>query len=263
MRLVDACLDDVCTSVAQEVNLRNFYQHAGFTAGKGPSQSQRARKERRKQMTRADNYINIIGDEEAMLQQAAQAENPHAFMPGGSSRHRPPKKRNDYSVQGEEIIGNMRRKRHRANVQPGPTLERQKFTALEILGEPVENFTAPLSTRSLPNHKDPPILALVGKLAVSRCQGCGRNITKRQIREEKDMVFKRKGVRGFMRDGVFRQYEGTLYYHLKMECILRKEPNMENKDITVTDEVFRQLSDTQLEHLADLGYLAYILANKM
>lgn len=43
-----------------------------------------------KHMGRAKDYSSILDDESALLQQAEQAENPDAFQPNKSGKHRPP-----------------------------------------------------------------------------------------------------------------------------------------------------------------------------
>lgn len=284
IKLVDSCMENICTMVAQEVNLQNFYQHRGFTKGDCPTQAVHATRERKKQMSRAYSYLDILGDEEAMLQQAEQAGNPASFTPGEASKHRPPKGRGNYGIQGSEG-GNgrgpcVRRGRGRGNrgrgrgrgrgavdgdepqFLPGPTLERQMELAHEVLGEPITNYTRPLSERPLPNHSDPPMVDLVGRKGVRKCQGCGGEIKKEEIRDNLDMVFKRKGVRGFYLGQQYHQYQGVLYYHFKLNCINRKEPAIEPKDITVHDDIFLKLSAEQFQLLNEKHYLPYILANK-
>ena len=147
-------------------------------------------------------------------------------------------------------------------MRPGPRLQRQLELALEILGEPVANYTQPLSERPNPNHTDPPMVDLVGTKGVRKCNGCNEPITREEKKDTLDMVFKRKGMREYYQDYVLHQYSAVVYYHLKMRCINKKEPTMEPKDITCHDNIFMQLTAEQMQLLKAKHYLPYIIANR-
>ena len=52
------------------------------------------------------------------------------------------------------------------------------------------------------------------------------------------------------------------YFHLKLECLKKFDPTINVEDITMTNEMFRNISDVYLAHLAQLGILKHITGNK-
>ena len=56
LALVDACWEDVCTIILQEQEHTKFLAGRGFSYGKGPSQGDQSRREKRQQMKRAREY---------------------------------------------------------------------------------------------------------------------------------------------------------------------------------------------------------------
>ena len=88
MHLVKAAKYDVATMLLQEKELFKFNQNLGTSSGKGPSQAVRDAKDRKKQLQKAEDFVNILDDEEAILLEAQQANNPTTFIPKAVERHR-------------------------------------------------------------------------------------------------------------------------------------------------------------------------------
>ena len=75
-----------CSSRKKE--LFKFNQNLGTSSGKGPSQAVRDAKDRKKQLQEAEDFVNILDDEEAILLEAQQANNPTTFIPKAVEKHR-------------------------------------------------------------------------------------------------------------------------------------------------------------------------------
>ena len=56
--------------------------------------------------------------------------------------------------------------------------------------------------------------------------------------------------------------ECNIHFHLKKTCLRGYDQAIEFKEITMTDEVFKQLSDKQMKVLHKEGILQHIIKNK-
>ena len=52
------------------------------------------------------------------------------------------------------------------------------------------------------------------------------------------------------------------YFHLNAKCLQKFDSAIKLEDIQMTNEMFYGLSDAHLKHLAELGLLKFIIANK-
>ena len=88
MHLVKVAKCDVATVLLQEKELFKFNQNLGTSSGKKPSQAVRGAKDRKKQLQEAEDFVNILDDEEVILLEAQQANNPTTFIPKAVEKHR-------------------------------------------------------------------------------------------------------------------------------------------------------------------------------
>ena len=54
----------------------------------------------------------------------------------------------------------------------------------------------------------------------------------------------------------------NIYFHLSLECLKKFDATFDETNLTMTDELFYNISNQQLQHLAGLGLLKHIIANK-
>ena len=87
MHLVKAAKYDVATMLLQEIELFKFNQNLGTSSGKGPSPAVRDAKDGKKQLQEAEDFVNILDDEEAILLEAQQANNPMTFITKAVEKH--------------------------------------------------------------------------------------------------------------------------------------------------------------------------------
>ena len=76
------------TMLLKEKELFKFNWNLGTSSGKGPSQAVRDAKDRKKQLQEAEDFVNILDDEEAILLEAQQVNNPTTFIPKAVEKHR-------------------------------------------------------------------------------------------------------------------------------------------------------------------------------
>ena len=92
MRLVHAAKYDVATMLEQEKEIELFERNLLKCAGRGPSAGVRNSKDRAQQIKVAEDFVNILDDEEDVLLEATQGNNPEMFIPKAQSKHRAPKR---------------------------------------------------------------------------------------------------------------------------------------------------------------------------
>ena len=76
----------------QEKELEKLKNQEGRSTGKGPTKAARDARDRMQQFKMAEEFVNILDDEEAIRLEAEEATNPATFIPGKKSRHKPPKR---------------------------------------------------------------------------------------------------------------------------------------------------------------------------
>ena len=93
MRLVHAAKYDVATILEQEKEIELFERNLLKCAGRGPLAGMRDAKDRAQQIQVAEDFANIFDDEDDVLLEANQGNNPDMPIPMARSTHRAPKKR--------------------------------------------------------------------------------------------------------------------------------------------------------------------------
>ena len=101
LRLVTAAKKDIAMMMMQEKELDKFNRNEGKSTGRGPSKGVRDARDRREQIRIAEEFVNILEDDDAIRQEAEEALNPATFIPGGKAKHKPPKK-DKFTVQEDK-----------------------------------------------------------------------------------------------------------------------------------------------------------------
>ena len=92
LRLASTAKKDVSTMMLQEKELEKFNNQEGRSTGRGPTKAVRDDRDRKQQIKMAEQFVNILHDEEAIRLEAEEATNSGAFIPGKKSRHKPSKR---------------------------------------------------------------------------------------------------------------------------------------------------------------------------
>ena len=116
-----------------------------------------------------------------------------------------------------------------------------------------------------PGHypRNAPVVVLTNGTNIRQCRGCGKEIQKEQKQYPKNMVFRRRGQSGFFNKLTNKWVNkiDNIHFHLQTRCLRKNDQTVNWKDIMMTDEVFDELTRTQMEILKDEGILKYIVAN--
>ena len=92
MSLVRAAKEDFATMVLQERQMHILNNNLQALDGHGLSQADREAKFRAQQERKAEEFVNILDDEYAIILEAAQSENPKYHLPKAAEKHRPKRK---------------------------------------------------------------------------------------------------------------------------------------------------------------------------
>ena len=78
------------------------------------------------------------------------------------------------------------------------------------------------------------------------------------------MIFHRRGPGGFINPKTKKHCvkECNIHFHLKKRCLRGYDQAVEFKEIMMMDEVFKKLSDEQMEVLHKEGILQHIIKKK-
>ena len=105
MSLVRAAKEDFATMVLQERRMHMFHNNLQASDGHGPSQADREAKFRGQQEREAEEFVNILDDDYAIILEAVQSENPEYHLPKAVEKHRPKRKqKNDASKESKKKL---------------------------------------------------------------------------------------------------------------------------------------------------------------
>ena len=86
MSLVRAAKEDFATMVLQERWMHRFHNNLQASDGHRPSQADREAKFRAQQEREAEEFVNILDDEYAIILEAVQSENPEYHLPKAAEK---------------------------------------------------------------------------------------------------------------------------------------------------------------------------------
>ena len=89
MSLVRAAKEDFATIVLQGRCMHIFNNNLQASDGRGPSQANRESKLRAQQEREADEFVDILDDDYAIILATIQSENPEYHLPKAAEKHRP------------------------------------------------------------------------------------------------------------------------------------------------------------------------------
>ena len=243
--------------------------------------------EKRAQMEQARSFAQVLQNGAALQMQREADENPPYFMPSGSSSHKPTKKTKTLEGRAMRGTGRGRGKgRGQGKSAPTPTLnellgklnrakriesgeevpdvpgeEPEVESGMPVLGSgPEPREVRPIkSTEAFPNL--PYVVHSLYNL--SKCQGCPEKIDPKK-KPPHDIFFRMKAIRPYQVKETLMWHDkvANAYFHLKLECLKKFDPTINVEDIMMTNEMFRNISDVDLAHLAQLGILKHIIGNK-
>ena len=299
LSLVTAAKDDIGTMMSLEAELKRFNLGETFTPGRVPSDAERATQEKQFQCEQARSFGDMLTNEAARRIQMDSEACPPTFVPQASCSHKPG---NSSGIQGHYVLskkgvkrgqGRGRGSRGRGKPKgserhtpiPLNNLLEKLTTARRIstgtLSPPPQPILSPSTDGlpvlgsgperrpvrpipSTPSNPNPPII-VHSLFNIKICQGCPNPIDTASMRPPTDMLFRLKGIRPY-RDPHTKMYHDriqNIYFHLNEQCLKNFDCRIDMKDITMTDELFCSVSVDHLHKLQSLGFLDYIIKNKV
>ena len=258
MRLVHAAKYDVATMMEQEKEIELFEQNLLKCAGRGPSAGVRDAKDRAQQMKVAEDFVNILDNEEDVMMEATQGNKPSMYMPKAQTKHRAPKKKFETKpprAAPKRKITKQSQKSENADLTK--ELEAKLALAMEVCNSEL--------TTSRKNKVDNPPMLIYATWRITKCRGCKQPITPDDKQHPHSFVFRRRGVVGYFNTlhNKWIDSEQNIHFHLNMGCVRKHDTTIEKRHISCNDEVFCSLSREEMIYLNDQGFLKPVAEKKM
>ena len=254
MRLVHAAKYDVATMLEQEKEIELFERNLLKCAGRGPSAGVRNSKDRAQQIKVAEDFVNILDDEEDVLLEATQGNNPEMFIPKAQSKHRAPKR---FLTKPPGKAPPRKSQKKKEEVCDEKALEAKLAMAMGVTDSEL--------TSGRKNKIDNPPMLVPATWRICKCRGCKQAITPEEKAYPHSFVFRRRGVVGYFNrlHNKWVDSEQNIHFHLNMTCVRKHDATIEKRHLSCNDELFCGLSKEEMVYLHEQGFLKPIAEKKM
>ena len=111
---------------------------------------------------------------------------------------------------------------------------------------------------------NPPFVTFFGDRSKYKCIGCDKYILKKDYPHPTDLMFTLKAIRPYFSPHTHNWHhpEKQGYFHLDLRCLQKHDQTIEMRQATITDQMFMQLSQQQLQYLHNEGILEHTKRNK-
>ena len=167
----------------QEKEIEVFKKNLLKCARRGPSARVRDTKDRAQQIQVSKDFANIFDDEEDVLLEATQGNNPTMHIPKTQAKHRAPKKRFATKPPGKAPPRKAKKKEEKCNE-----------SALEAKLELVMEVTDSELSTGWENKIDNPPMVVAPSWRIMKCRGCKQPITQQDKEFPHSFVIHRRGV---------------------------------------------------------------------
>ena len=89
-----------------------------------------------------------------------------------------------------------------------------------------QNNQVPNNVKDYSPH-NPPVVILTDGTNISMCKGCGKKFTKEQREYPNNMVFRKKGITGYLFQGKYISKVGNIHFHLQKECLRQHDDTIQ------------------------------------
>lgn len=126
---------------------------------------------------------------------------------------------------------------------------------LPIVGFPDRHSLPPLTPLQLSLQDRQPFTVTFRQGLIKRCTGCGIVFAEKQKKPPHDAILKKQDFREYQRDGLWYRTPTMVntYYHLNVNCLRRKFPGTEVREIILYDDVRQNLLDAHIAILHQFG----------
>ena len=273
LSLVAAAKDDITSMLQQEADYKKFKLGENFTRGKGQTDIQRATQEKRYQIEQGRAFAEMLTNTAALQMQMASEDDPPHFMPNRNARHKPSKKTKGVEGKGRKrkslppptlnvLLEQLNRAKNIGSATNTIDNVAQEINDIQpVLGRGPE-YRPVRPIPSTPASPNPPMVTQ-SLFTVSKCQGCPNDINSKTLKPPNDLLIRLRAVRPYMdqRTKYWVDKVANVYFHLNMACLQTFDPSLNEENLTMTNEMFCNISQQHLQHLRQLGFLDHIINN--
>ena len=201
----------------------------------------------------AEDFANIFDKVEEVLSEARQGVKPDSYLPAKNSKHRAPIRKS----------GGTRAKKNTTNMTQKVT----EATDAQLTAQCIKAMTimdCEVSPESKGNKIDNPPTIVRATDMIRWCHGCRGDIKATDKEYPHNMVFRCRGVVGYLNRvrNEWLESEQNIHFHLKMSCLRKNDGTIEARYIATNDETFLWLDQQQMEWLHAQGFLKAIAWKK-
>ena len=250
MRLVHAAKYDVLSMMLQESQMDMFQWNLLPCSGRAPTKESHDAKDRAQQLRVAEDFANIFNNVEEVLSEARQGGAPDSYLPAKTASHRAPAKK-------KETAHARKAQAQKIDEPTDGQLTAQCIQAMTIMD-------CEVSPESKGNKIDNPPTIVRATEMIRRCRGCRGEIKPADKQYPHNMVFRRRGVVGYLNrvKNEWVESEQNIHFHMKLACLRKNDATIEGRYIATNDETFLWLDNKQMEWLHAQGFLKPIARKK-
>ena len=271
MRLVNAAKYDVATMLYQERELNLFEQNLVKASGRGMLAAARLSRDHAEQMKVAEDFGNIFENEEDVMLEAEEANNPSMYILKAMAKHRVPQGKRGRKKGGavqRKITGTKQKNVKKTDGSTGVDTTTEAVDIEKVLEEKLtlamEITNSELITERRNKVDNPPVI-IIANWRVTQYKGCRKGISKEEKKYPHNLVIRRRGVVGYFNHKLHKwiDTEANVHFHLNMNCQRKNDPSIEKRHFVCNDEDFCQLDLANMEVLHAAGFLKPIVEKKM
>ena len=246
MRLVHAAKYDVSSMMLQESQIDMFQHNLIPCTGRAPTKEIRDAKDRAQQLRVAEDFTNIFDNVEEVLSKACQGVKLDSYLPAKNSKHRAPVRKSGGTHAKKNTTNTAQKVTEATDAQ----LTAQCIKAMTIMD-------CEISPESKGNKIDNPPTIVRATDMIHQCRGCRGDIKATDKEYPHNMVFRHRGVVGYLNKvrNEWVESEQNIHFHLKMSCLRKNDGTIEARYIAANDETFLWLDQQQMEWLHVQGFL--------
>ena len=250
MRLVHVAKYDVSSMMLQESQMDMFQWNLLPCSGRAPTKESCDAKDRAQQLHVAEDFANIFNNVEEVLSEARQGGAPDSYLPPKTANHRAPAKK-------KETAHARKAQAQKIDEPTDGQLTAQCIQAMTIMD-------CEVSPESKGNKIDNPPTIVRATEMIRRCRGCRGEIKPADKQYPHNMVFRRRGVVGYLNrvKNEWVESEQNIHFHMKLACLRKNDATIEGRYIATNDETFLWLDNKQMEWLHAPGFLKPIARKK-
>jgi hypothetical protein len=108
-----------------------------------------------------------------------------------------------------------------------------------------------------------PVMVVLYKKSVTKCQGCRKNITERSCKKPRNFLFTMMGRRRYKHPNtgeiVTQPRAGPIYFHFNVKCVQTYYRCWSEDQMRINRELFDELDYGQVQFLREKGFMRYLV----